>query len=474
MKKNFAIALVAVFAIGLLFIWSKRPSVWGSFKNPETEQMLKQFVALKEAQAKAATKELPLEFRTIFKYAERGNWLALSNSFNDLNERLWFLASTANGIARRPGVRGAIEDFVSETGAKFGRHWEPERPPPLRGTPGEAIKEVYGAFEGFVLGDEKYSAEFGREIMDSMPKGSVYFGGTDPGRFIITVMCQSQQDGDTAFVISPEPLRSVDGGMGYLQYLGGIYGKEIEVPTKADLEGCDNDFVRRLEENSKDFHDDLMGLAGPMIRMIADKNPGRELFIEQRFPITSLYPSLEPHGLIFKINRQPLAELSDDVVRRDHDYWCKCLEPKIGGWLTNGASIETIAAFAEKIFLRHDFKGFAGDERYVQNEYTCKMFSRERAAIGGLYAWRAEDTADPGEKKRMNEAAEFAFRQAWALCPYSSEAVYQYINLLANQARWSDALLVAKTAARMPANIGPDGDAMRYVIEKLTKAQAGQ
>jgi hypothetical protein len=50
----------------------------------------------------------------------------------------------------------------------------------------------------------------------------------------------------------------------------------------------------------------------------------------------------------------------------------------------------------------------------------------------------------------MNDAADFAFRQAWALCPYSEETVFRYINLLTSQNRRADALLVAETAAKMP------------------------
>ena len=50
----------------------------------------------------------------------------------------------------------------------------------------------------------------------------------------------------------------------------------------------------------------------------------------------------------------------------------------------------------------------------------------------------------------MNDAADFAFRQAWAICPYSPETVIRYVNLLISQNRRSDALLVAETAAKMP------------------------
>jgi hypothetical protein len=73
-----------------------------------------------------------------------------------------------------------------------------------------------------------------------------------------------------------------------------------------------------------------------------------------------------------------------------------------------------------------------------------------RSSIGGLYAWRAQHATDAGEKKRMNDAADFAFRQAWALCPYSLETVVRYVNLMMSEGRTADALLIAETAAKMP------------------------
>ena len=89
----------------------------------------------------------------------------------------------------------------------------------------------------------------------------------------------------------------------------------------------------------------------------------------------------------------------------------------IGGWLNRRHIGEEVAAFAEKIFARHDFSGFTGDPRFVQNAYSYKMFSKERSSIAGLYAWRAQHTTDALEKKQMNEAADFAFRQSLALVP---------------------------------------------------------
>jgi Flp pilus assembly protein TadD len=49
----------------------------------------------------------------------------------------------------------------------------------------------------------------------------------------------------------------------------------------------------------------------------------------------------------------------------------------------------------------------------------------------------------------MARAADFAYRQAWALCPTSPEVVFRYINFLIKQKRNSDALLVASTCLKL-------------------------
>jgi hypothetical protein len=214
-----------------------------------------------------------------------------------------------------------------------------------------------------------------------------------------------------------------------------------------------------------------MQINGLMVKLILDKNPDREFYIEESFPFDWMYPHLEPHGLIFKINRQPLPGLSDEIVEQDHDYWRRLVRPMIGDWLTDDTAVGEIAAFAKKTFGKQDFSGFTGDPRFIQNAYSHRMFSKLRSSIAGLYAWRLKQATDASEKERMAREADFAFRQAWALCPYSPEAVFRYVNFLLAQDRGADALLVAETAAQMPSMQGKDGEQIRALVEQLKKFQ---
>ena len=449
---------VAILGVGLFTAGctKQQPSSW-SLKNPETTQQLKSFVVEKEAQANSATNKMPSEFKSFFDAAEKGDWLAVSNAF---------------------------VEFRKHAGQYEHSGKTDER---LRGTAWQAVLETWGALDAFGEGDEKYSAMFGNYIIESIPAGSIYFGGTDPGRFIVTALQKSHVKADPFFTLTQNALADSS----HLDYLRGMYGDKIHVPTTNDSQKCFQDYMedaqKRLQNHQLRPGEDVrtgpdgkiqvsgqvavMQINGLMVKLILDKNPDREFYIEESFPFDWMYPHLEPHGLIFKINRQPLPGLSDEIVEQDHDYWRRLVRPMIGDWLTDDTAVGEIAAFAKKTFGKQDFSGFTGDPRFIQNAYSHRMFSKLRSSIAGIYMWRLDQAAGEAEKDRMAGAADFAFRQAWALCPYSPEAVFRYVNFLLKQKRISDALVVAETAAQMPSMQGQDGEQIRTLVEQLKKFQ---
>jgi hypothetical protein len=434
----------------------KQMTSFQSLKNPEVAAQLKSFVAEKEAQANAATNQMPSEFKSFFNAAAKGDWLTVSNTFLEFRKH------------------AGQYDHSGKTDER------------LRGTAWQAVMETWGALDAFGEGDEKYSAAYGNDIIDSIPPGSIYFGGTDSGRFLVTAMCKSQVNADPFFVLTQNALADST----YLEYLRGMYGTKIYTPTDEDSKKCFQDYTedaqRRMQsrqlmpgENVKMVDGKVqvsgqvavMGINGLLARVVFDKNPNREFYIEESFPLEWMYPYLEPHGLIFKVNHQPLPGLSDEIAGQDRDYWRNLVRPMIGDWLNDDTPVEQVAAFAKKTFGKQDFTGFTGDPRFIQNTYSHRMFSKLRCSIAGLYAWRLKQAADASEKERLARETDFAFRQAWALCPYSPEAVFRYINFLLAQNRISDALVVAETAAQMPANQGKDGGQMRALVEQLKKFQ---
>ena len=292
MKKTLAVIFALVLLIALAWMLvsydKSKASAWNRIKNPETVRMLKQFVALKKAQADASTNSVPPEIQAMFKYAERGDWLTLSNTFWKLGKRNGNFASPP--ASSHGKVWTAVADFISQLQEKIGWHTNPEAEMDrLRGTPWEATKEVWGAFDAFVEGDEKYSAAFGRDIINSIPAGSIYFGGTDPGRFVVTAMCQSQPDGDPFFVLTQNALADLT----YLDYLRSMYGKKIYIPTAEDEYNCFQEYAHLKTAGASGGHiaisgqTDVMGVNDLLVKIIFNQETNREFFIEENFPLES-------------------------------------------------------------------------------------------------------------------------------------------------------------------------------------------
>src|SRR5690606_25049023 len=97
----------------------------------------------------------------------------------------------------------------------------------------------------------------------------------------------------------------------------------------------------------------VMAINGLLTKVIFDKNPTNEFYVEESFPLEWMYPHLTPFGIIMKINRQPLTELSEEVLQRDHAFWKDYSERLIGNWVDYDTPVKDIAAFAEKVYMRH-------------------------------------------------------------------------------------------------------------------------
>src|SRR6185503_8037157 len=57
----------------------------------------------------------------------------------------------------------------------------------------------------------------------------------------------------------------------------------------------------------------VMAINALLTRVIFDANPDHEFFVEESFPLEWMYPYLSPFGIIMKINRNVLPELTDEV-----------------------------------------------------------------------------------------------------------------------------------------------------------------
>jgi len=161
-------------------------STW-SLERSAAASELKRFIAGKCAQVRAETRapehpQSPVS-GAFFAAAERGDWPKV------------FEATAAMHQVMREG-RGRHAPW-----AVYPIEWA-------------VVNEVGATLEEFAAGEEKYAIAFARDIIASIPPGSIYFGGTDSGRFLVTAFSRSHINGDPFFTITQNALADHRRGRG--------------------------------------------------------------------------------------------------------------------------------------------------------------------------------------------------------------------------------------------------------------------
>lgn len=281
---------------------------------------------------------------------------------------------------------------------------------------------------------------------------------------------------------------------------GGVYpDREMYIASPLDSQDCFseylNDAQRRLQAGQLKPGEDVkvvggrvqvsgqvavMAINGLLTKVMFEKNPDNEFFVEESFPLDWMYPHLTPFGVIMKINRKPLTTFTEDIFERDHQFWSQYSERLIGNWITYDTPVSNIVSFVEKVYLRHNWSGLnEGQKKFARDDNGQKAFSKLRSSIGGVYAWRIGPSCLPeyrpkteAEVRRFYKEADFTFKQAFAFCPYSPEALFRYVQLLVQppapiQPRIEDALLLARTALKLD----PYNGQISYLVSNLESHQ---
>jgi tetratricopeptide (TPR) repeat protein len=258
--------------------------------------------------------------------------------------------------------------------------------------------------------------------------------------------------------------------------LGGVYpDREIHTPTPEERERCCQEYIqdagRRAQLNQLRPGEDVqivgnqiqmhgqvavMGINAAIAKLIFERNPKHEFYVEESMPLDWMYPHLTPNGVIMKVHRQPLTALPEEVLQKDHEFWKQYSKRLTGDIIDYGTPIKQVVQWIEKAYLRYDFNGFTGDRKFIHDSDAQKSFSKLRSAIAGVYAWRLGAQCPPeyrprnaAEFQRLLKEADFAFLQAFAFCPFSPEAVLRYTSLLLQTNRIEDALLILDTCLKL-------------------------
>jgi hypothetical protein len=117
----------------------------------------------------------------------------------------------------------------------------------------QPLMEALGVWELYDEMNPKFLNLLGQEIMKSVPAGSIYFGGSDEGRFLPTLFSKSQVEGRPFFTLTQNQLADNT----YLSYLQQIYGGKIRIPNSNDTQQAFQEYLsdaqQRLEHDKRVF-----------------------------------------------------------------------------------------------------------------------------------------------------------------------------------------------------------------------------
>ncbi len=278
----------------------------------------------------------------------------------------------------------------------------------------------------------------------------------------------------------------------------GVYPpKEIYIPSPEDSQNCFNDYYsdvqRRMQSGQLQPGEDVnvspdgkmqvsgqvavMMINGLLCKVIFDNNPTNEFFVEESFPLPWMYPYETPFSVIMKINRDPLPQLTQDIFDRDHKFWRDYSTRLCGNWIDYDTSVQQIADFVDRTYIRNNYTGFIGNPRFIRDEDAQKAFSKLRSSQAGMYAWRCSAQCPPQYRqqtpeleKALERETDFAFKQSFAFCPYSPEAVFRYVQFLMQYNRIDDALVVARTCLKLDPYNGSVSDLIKNLENFKTQA----
>jgi len=244
----------------------------------------------------------------------------------------------------------------------------------------------------------------------AMTPNAVFFGGTDPGRFVPTYMIYSARVRPDVFLITQNALADNT----YMNTMRDLYGNDMWIPTPEDSAKAFQVYVDEVQAGKRQANAALtidngrvqvsgalgvMEINGILCDMMFAKNKIRhDFYIEESYVIPWMYPYLSPHGLIMKINKEK-TKFSKELIQDDMDFW---------DW------------YSRKLVRGYTFR---------RDLPAQKSFSKLRSAIAGVYA-------NTGFRKEAEEA----YREARLLYPLSPEASFRMLQeIVLPQARYEEA-----------------------------------
>ena len=356
---------------------------------------------------------VPAEYERLFDALDSGDWNQVTNVFESLNK------------LRSSNATEAMTTL-----------WP-------------VIMETYGVADIVHKWPAQQLLDYGQAVLGSLRPDMVYVGGTDPGRFIPTLLNETSE-GDHHIVLTQNALADAT----YLQYVRFLYGDRLSALTGDDSHTAFSDYTDDAQKRL--MHDQqlpdeprqlrpgediqktdgrvqisgqvaVMAINENLLRMLMKKNPGLTFALEESFPLRSTYADATVLGPIMELGAgNGQNALTPERAAESVDYWRAASQQLQSAPVTDDLTLARqayakMAAGQARLLLDHNFPAQAEDD----------------------------------------------FRIANQICPSSPEVVFSYVQLLMQQGRVGDAIPVVENAVKA----APDNPQLGALLEQLQKTK---
>jgi hypothetical protein len=304
--------------------------------------------------------------------------------------------------------------------------------------------EAYGVAEVAHEWPAQRLLAYGEAVLGSLRPGMVYVGGTDPGRFIPTLLNETSE-GERHIVITQNAFADST----YLDYARFQYSDQLAALSSADSQSAFQTYLADAQKRA--LHDQqfpnepkqlrpgedvkvtdgrvqvsgqvaVMTINEKLLQMLMEKNPETSFAIEQSFAFKSMYGDTSPLGPVMELRAGDENALTSERATQSSDYWRTTMQQ-------------------------------------LASDLETPIGSDPRKAYAKLAAEQAALLRD----RNFPTQAEQIYQYSIELNPTTPESVFGYVQLLIDQKRNADALRVAQTAA----NAAPENKQMADLAERL-------
>lgn len=190
--------------------------------------------------------------------------------------------------------------------------------------------EAYGVAEVAKEWPAQDLLDYGKRVLDAVPTGGIYVGGTDEGRFIPTLLNNASEE--PRIVLTQNALADKT----YMEYLQFLYGTAIQFPTEQQEAQAFQQIVQRLGKKTEDNRIEIggqqavMAINSLLVQTMARNNPGVPFAIQESYPLEETYTGAQLTGPLYtytepapgsgdatKSSEAPAAATPSQVV----NYW---------------------------------------------------------------------------------------------------------------------------------------------------------